>query len=192
VPAAYKSQQRIAVARGSSAALGENMNNLSPTIARCLLTALLASPAMVEAADPFLAGNAPKDCNAKTTSEDLASIVERFSSDALKTWPTAKQRFLAGLPAQHSLFVTLLLSEPDGTSEYLFVAVDEIVEDQIRGRVWNDVKNIRGLYFRAPIQIPEDAISDWLISKPDGSEDGNIVGKYMDTLEQCRKREVQQ
>ncbi len=27
----------------------------------------------------------------------------------------------------------------------------------------------------------EDELLDWLISKPDGSEEGNVVGKFLDT-----------
>lgn len=169
---------------------GESVKQNSSRIFCGFLAALHLLPA-VAADDPFLAENAPKDCSAAMTSESLAEVVEKLAPSALKTWPAAKERFLDGLPERHSLFVTVLVSEPDGRSEYLFVAVDEIVGDQIHGRVWNDVKVVRSLHFRAPIEIPEDAISDWLITKPDGSEDGNLVGKYIDTLEQCRSRTIQ-
>jgi hypothetical protein len=153
-----------------------------------LLATFLVASLATSADDPHVAENAPKDCNATMTSQTLSDVVGKLSPDALKTWPDAKERFLVGLPARHSLFVTLLISEPDGRSEYVFIAVDEIVKNTIRGRVWNDAKVVKSLQFRAPIEIPEDAISDWLITKPDGSEDGNIVGKYIDTLEQCRNR----
>jgi hypothetical protein len=170
-------------------AFGENMNNRRLQGFCSFLSAFYFYGACAFAADdPHVAENAPKDCNASMTSQSISEIVEKLSPDALRTWPAAKKRFLDGLPERHSLFVTLLVSEPDGRSEYLFVAVDEIVEDQIRGRIWSDVKVVKNLSFRAPIEIPENAISDWLITKPDGSEDGNIVGKYVDTLEQCRNR----
>lgn len=120
----------------------------------------------------------------------LREIVEKLSADALKTWPDVKKRFVDGLPDRHSLFVTLLLSEPGGGSEYVFVAVDEIVGGKIRGRVWNDVQVVKGLHVRAPIEIPEGAISDWMIAKPDGSEEGNVIGNYIDTQEQCQNRPV--
>ena len=161
-------------------------NRQSPTFC-CLLAAFYVVSAFA-ADDPHLAENAPKDCNAPMTPQSISEVVEKLSPDALKTWPAAKKRFLDGLPERHSLFVTLLAFESDGRSEYLFVAVDEIAEDQIRGRIWNDVKVLQSLSIRAPIEIQEDAISDWLITKPDGSEDGNIIGKYIDTLEQCRSR----
>lgn len=162
------------------------MKNRLPTL--CSFLAAFFVISAFAADDPHVAENAPKDCNAPMTPQSIGEVVERLSPAALKTWPDAKKRFLNGLPGRHSLFVTLLVSEPDGKSEYLFVAVDEIAKDHIRGRIWNDVKIVKSLSFRAPIEIPEDAISDWLITKPDGSEDGNIVGKYLDTLEQCRSR----
>jgi hypothetical protein len=153
----------------------------------CLLAACYVVSAFA-ADDPHVAENAPKDCNAPMTSQSISEAVEKLSPDALKTWPAAKRRFLDGLLERQSLFVTVLVFEPDGRSEYLFVAVDEIDKDQIRGRIWNDVKVLKSLSFRAPMELPEDAISDWLITQPDGSEDGNIIGKYIDTLEQCRSR----
>jgi hypothetical protein len=154
------------------------------------LVGVCLASAAIAAGDPFLAQNAPEDCNAEMTAESLNDVVEKLSPAALQTWPAAKKRFLDGLPERHSLFVTLLVSEPDTGSEYLFIAVDKIVDDKIRGRVWNEVHVVKSLYYRASIEIPEGAISDWLISKPDGSEDGNIVGKYIDTLEQCRSRKA--
>lgn len=31
-------------------------------------------------------------------------------------------------------------------------------------------------------ELKEADLVDWLISKPDGSEEGNVVGKFLDTL----------
>ena len=157
-----------------------------PQIALCVAGLSLSWRAFTQ--DPFVAENAPEDCGALTTSDALRSIVDELSPEALKTWPTAKERFLAGLPEQHGFFVTFLVVDAEGRSEYLFIAVDEIVENEIRGRIWSDVKLIEGMPFRAPVVLPEDAISDWLITKPDGTEEGNIIGKYIDTLEQCQHR----
>src|SRR5690349_2618913 len=150
--------------------LGDNMNQSLRFVCCCLLATFGLSSAAVAGDDPVLAEAAPKDCNAPMNLETMHEIVEKLSPDALKTWPSAKKRFLAGLPERHSLFVTMLVAEATGESEYLFIAVDEIRGDKIRGRVWNDVKVVKNLYPRAPIEIPEAAMSDWLISKPDGSE----------------------
>ena len=32
------------------------------------------------------------------------------------------------------------------------------------------------------IEFNEKDILDWLIAKPDGSEEGNFIGKFLDTL----------
>jgi hypothetical protein len=31
-----------------------------------------------------------------------------------------------------------------------------------------------------PYKLSERDLTDWLISKPDGSEEGNVVGKFLD------------
>ena len=86
------------------------------------------------------------------------------------------------------MFVSILLADEGRNAEYLFVAVDKIEGSTVSGRVWNDVTAVKGLHHGSQIELPEDAISDWLISNPDGTEDGNLIGKYMDTMEQCRAK----
>jgi hypothetical protein len=34
-------------------------------------------------------------------------------------------------------------------------------------------------------QFPESALTNWAIRKPDGSEEGNVVGKFLD---ECQKQ----
>lgn len=36
-----------------------------------------------------------------------------------------------------------------------------------------------------PIVLPEEAISDWVISKPDGSEEGNLIGLELERIGDC-------
>ncbi|MBK7538639.1 MAG: hypothetical protein IPI49_25370 [Myxococcales bacterium] len=35
-----------------------------------------------------------------------------------------------------------------------------------------------------PVQFSEQEVEDWTISRPDGSEEGNVVGKFLDTWHQ--------
>jgi hypothetical protein len=65
--------------------------------------------------------------------------------------------------------------------EQLFVAVDRIADNVIDGRIASDITLISGYKSNDPIRVPEPEIVDWLITKPDGSEEGNIVGKFLDT-----------
>jgi hypothetical protein len=154
----------------------------------CFTIALAFHVAAVYSAEPYIAENAPADCDGTFSAIDLEAIVKEMAPKALEGWPSAKARYLAGLPERHSLFVTILLTGDSGQLEYLFVAVDGLENDEIRGRVWNEVRQIKDLYHGASIALPEDSISDWLITKPDGTEEGNLIGKYMDTLAECRSK----
>ena len=38
-----------------------------------------------------------------------------------------------------------------------------------------------GYRLRQPYTLPDSEVVDWMFSKPDGSEEGNVVGKFLDT-----------
>lgn len=153
------------------------------------LFAIAASSPGARAADPQVAPNAPVDCAASFEhAGDLHAVIERLSPEAMKMWPAIRARYLAGLEPGHSLFVTILLEEQGGNSEYVFVAVDGIEADKVRGRIWSDIVAVHGFHRGSSIELTEDAISDWLISNPDGSEEGNLIGKAVDEMEQCRAK----
>jgi hypothetical protein len=40
--------------------------------------------------------------------------------------------------------------------------------------------------------LPEQPIRDWMITNPDGTEEGNLIGKYLDTLEEGRSKSDEQ
>jgi hypothetical protein len=40
---------------------------------------------------------------------------------------------------------------------------------------------VRGYRLRDQHAVAEAELLDWLITKPDGSEEGNVVGKFVDT-----------
>jgi hypothetical protein len=63
----------------------------------------------------------------------------------------------------------------------VFLAVDSLARDSIFGRIWNQIGVVRGYRLRDRLAIREAALLDWLITKADGSEEGNVVGKFLDT-----------
>lgn len=138
--------------------------------------------ASAHAQDPVLASNAPKDKPAavearKKFDRDIAPYVARARS----TYPQAKERFLQGLPKGQSFFVTTRLPGADGNFEQIFVAVQTIRDGQVIGRIWSEVRTVKAYKYKDPYSFPEDRLLDWLITKPDGSEEGNFVGKFLDT-----------
>jgi hypothetical protein len=148
-----------------------------------LASALLAAP--VAAQDPHLAPNAPKDqpLTASTSSDAMRIFfaMEPYIAHARASWPEAKRRFLTGLPRQHSFFVTTRLRDASGRIEQVFVAVDSVRAKRVYGRIWSQVLIVDGYQLRQPYDFHEDDLIDWMITRPDGTEEGNIVGRFLDT-----------
>jgi hypothetical protein len=40
---------------------------------------------------------------------------------------------------------------------------------------------VKGYRLRNRHAVPERDLLDWLITRPDGTEEGNVVGKFLDT-----------
>ena len=137
---------------------------------------------------PYVAPNAPRDRPIVAFSNDGASkvdsLIQPLILQARATYPEARRRYLAGLPPQHGFFVTASLSDAAGHREVVFIGVDSLAQDSIFGRIANDLLMVQGYRNRQPYAMPEADILDWLITRPDGTEDGNVVGKFLDTLKQ--------
>jgi uncharacterized protein YegJ (DUF2314 family) len=155
----------------------------------CLLVILLlcsASPALAqEPQKPSpLAPNAPPDRSGQITSEQLRKFEEAikpYVEKARKTWPDAKKRFLAGLPPKHVFAVTTRLYDATGRFEQVFIEVKEIKDGKITGLIASDVEFITKYKYGDAYSFPEMDLIDWTISKPDGTEEGNFVGNFLDT-----------
>ena len=131
-----------------------------------------------------LAPNAPKDQSHTLKSKDEQKFDEAIKphvEEARKTYPGAKARFLAGLPPKHVFFVTTRLHDSEGHWEQVFIEVKEIKDGMIEGLIANDIEVVSGYKVAESYTFPEAELLDWTISKPDGTEEGNFVGKFLDT-----------
>ena len=135
--------------------------------------------------DVHVAPNAPKDDPIAAKDEELKKIEEALKphiKKARETYPDAKRRFLAGLPPQHSFFITTRLRDDEGRFDQVFIAVKEIKGGVVRGLIWNDVNLVKGYKHGDEYKFPEGEVLDWTISKPDGTEEGDFIGKFFDSL----------
>lgn len=145
-----------------------------------LLTTTIVQTASAQS--PVLAPNAPSDRPAlQSSKQKFERAIAPYVAKAKAGYPGAKQRFLKGLPKGESFFLTILLNDTNGTEEQIFVAVKGIEGDQVSGRVWSKIMAVKGYRFGDPITFAESRMLDWLITKPDGTEEGNFVGKFLDT-----------
>lgn len=68
-----------------------------------------------------------------------------------------------------------------GREETVFVQVQRIEGDQITGRIASNILSVRGYKAGDTYTLSERDLIDWVITRPDGSEEGNLVGKFLDT-----------
>jgi len=154
---------------------------------RFLIALLVLCSSVASAQDPILSPDAPKDVPATVAPGALPSFEKAIAphiAEAVRTYPAAKERFLAGLPDGPFFFVTTRLYDETGNFEQVFVAVRSIEAGTISGRIWSHINSVRGYRAGDTHTFPESEIIDWLITHPDGSEEGNYVGKYLDSLYQ--------
>jgi hypothetical protein len=134
--------------------------------------------------NPKLSPHAPQDVPVDARGKDKAKkyqvAIAPYVEQGRKTYPEAKQRYLEGLPAGQNFFAVTNLRDGSGTVEQVFVAVAAINGDQITGRIASDIIAVKGFQYGDAHTFPEGDLIDWLITHPDGSEEGNVVGKFLE------------
>lgn len=142
--------------------------------------------------NPVLSPNAPKDqpvdAKGKAAADEYQAAIAPYVEQGRRTYPEAKKRYLAGLPAGHHFYAVTNLRDGSGTAEQAFVAVASIKEDRITGRIATDIIGVKGFRNGDPYTFPESELVDWLVTRPDGSEEGNVVGKFLDEWQKTRPR----
>ena len=113
--------------------------------------------------------------------EEMHRVTAPLTEQARATYPDAKRRFLARELPRDRFFVTTRLHDPAGREEQIFVVVDSIRDGRISGRIASPVRLIAGYRMNQPHAVDEAALIDWTVSRPDGTEEGNVVGKFFDT-----------
>ncbi len=103
-----------------------------------------------------------------------------FVAMARSSYATAKQRFEDRLPRGYRLLVTTDLEDSLARREQTFVLVDSIVGERIAGTIASDVSLVSGFAKGDGIRLDEGRVKDWTIVAPDGTEEGNFVGRFMD------------
>lgn len=126
--------------------------------------------------------NAPVDRPFKANAQQLEQYekaIAPYVAKARSTYPAAKARFIAGLPPGYSFAVRVRLTDRTGRREDSFLTVKKISGDKITG-VLGAVDLLRSYKKGQTITVNESQIDNWLILRPDGTEEGNYVGKFLD------------
>jgi hypothetical protein len=102
-----------------------------------------------------------------------------YIAKARASYPQAKSRYLAGLPAGYSFVVRKHLTEP-GThkSDGVLIEVDSIKNGKIYGRIGE--VDLPSFHRGQRISFPESELEDWVIRHPNGSHEGDFIGKFVE------------
>jgi uncharacterized protein YegJ (DUF2314 family) len=153
-----------------------------------LLAAMSISilPSIANSEDSPAADQAPKvpmDKIVKISSAEqnkkLDAAMEPVIAKARQTLPQAKQRFLNGLPSGYLMFVTTPIYDSQHRFEQVFVRVLAWKDQQITGLLASNVEVVKEHHTGEQMSVKEPDVVDWTIVAPDGTEEGNIVGKFI-------------
>lgn len=108
-----------------------------------------------------------------------------YVAQARATYPVAKKRFLAGLPRGYTFAVWLRLYEKDASKKIIyfedcFVSVVRIAGGRVYGRLENKPRMVHGYSMGDRVVGDESEVRNWMIEHPDGVEEGNVVGKFLE------------
>jgi hypothetical protein len=118
----------------------------------------------------------------KASFEAFLKAEEPYIAKGRSTYPAARKRFLAGLPNGWRFEVRKRLRDPGGfPAEEVFIEVDAIKKGKVYGRIGSEIGAVHGYHQWQPISFRESDVLDWTIVHPDGREEGNYVGKFIDT-----------
>ncbi|NVO32630.1 DUF2314 domain-containing protein [Hymenobacter lapidiphilus] len=114
---------------------------------------------------------------------EFDKLIAPAVKQARRTLPAAKKRFLAGLPAGQAFYLTTRIFDADGKYEQVFIRVQEWTGATARGLISNELNLVQQYQPGQSISLPESAVLDWTITTADGREEGNFVGKLIDSLQ---------
>jgi uncharacterized protein DUF2314 len=154
------------------------------SLAVILGASTVAIPQQQQKPEIYVAPNAPKDKPVSAEArqaEQIEAAMKPYIEKAKNTYPQAKARFLTGLPPRHTFFITTRLYDSSRRVEQVFIAVNEIKDGRISGVIASTIQLVSGYLEGDKYSFPESELIDWTISKPDGTEEGNFVGNFLDS-----------
>ncbi|GGG37894.1 hypothetical protein [Hymenobacter glacieicola] len=115
--------------------------------------------------------------------EQLAQAPETLPElplkEARRTLPQARQRYQRGLPTGASFYLTARILNEAATPETVVLLVDQWQGSRISGRILRLDGSGRATPGSA-VEFEETAVLDWVLLRPNGAEEGNYLGKFLD------------
>jgi hypothetical protein len=175
---------RLAMPRQFAKSFAPYLRQLFP-LSFLLAASMFCAATVAAQTDPSPQNTAPPpDKPVAATSDDIAkyeAAIAPYIQKARDTLPDTKKRFLAGLPQGQILYVTVRLTDPQGRFEQAYVKVNSWTGTVIKGTLASDMDLVKKYKKGDALTCRDSQVMDWTITKPDGTEEGNFVGKFLDT-----------
>ena len=135
---------------------------------------------------PETTAPAPTDKSVRTTSEAenarLDKAIEPYVAKARAGLPALKKRFDGGMPKDEMLMLTIRVYDPDKKFEQVFVTVQSWTDKEVTGTIASELMGIKSKKMGDEVTFDPKEILDWTIERSDGTEDGNVVGNFLNTF----------
>ena len=138
-----------------------------------------------------LTGQAPPD---RPLDLDSAAVLcvrratAALTDRAQATLPGVVRRFQSGLPGDQEFSVTIRLYDNRGREEQVFVVIHEMRGDTLVGVLASDIRLVHGFAAGMGVLVLPAAVLDWTILHADGTEEGNLIGKWVDSIQDVMTR----
>jgi hypothetical protein len=148
------------------------------------LTSLLLDAAAAQAQSPapvVLTAAPDSEAGRRVLAAADAELADPMA-EARRTLPKARKRFQAGMPANEECLLTVRVVEGDTVFRPVAARVIGWRDGKVQALL--PVTASAGKEEKVPVSFPESAVVDWTILRTDGREEGNYVGRYLDTAQQ--------
>ncbi|WP_426059415.1 hypothetical protein [Hymenobacter sp. B1770] len=104
--------------------------------------------------------------------------------EAQRTLPQAKKRFQAGLPHGDQFLLAVRVMATDTSFRQASARVLGWHGNKVQALLLPEAANSASPTEPVPVSFPETAVVDWTLRRASGREEGNYVGRYIDTARQ--------
>ncbi len=107
--------------------------------------------------------------------------------EAQRTLPQAKKRFQAGLPQGDQFLLSVRVAASDTSFRQVSARVLGWHGTMVQALLLPEEASSVGAAEPLPVSFPETAVVDWTLLRASGREEGNYVGRYIDTALQLER-----
>ncbi|WP_396601423.1 DUF2314 domain-containing protein [Algibacter sp. R77976] len=105
--------------------------------------------------------------------------LEEASERAKTKIPELKKQFLGGLPVNSHLLIKFPFESTDGQREWMWVEITKWKGDNIDGLLQNEPRLVLDLKAGQKVSKNINTMFDYILFKPDGSQEGNETGEII-------------